>query len=151
LITLDQAVNHAAVKRNKVAAPGKCLEPWHLIPTTLSKIPKTLETDPEALLTNHFYISFLKTNSFTGRPRLASNTFNSFLESSPALSNVAMAISSMLTHGKEDGGKTSRVQSLQFYRQAVVSLQTDLQDQRLNYNHSVLWSTFFLGLFEVNP
>ena len=137
------------MRRHKVAVPGKWGEHKEPMTYTFSSIPKTVEIHPEVLLTNHFYTSFLQMNSFTGRSALASRTIQPFLESSPALANVALAISSMLTQRKQSPNKPPRAQSIQFYRNAVTSLQTDLKDQRLNYNHSVLWSTFFLGLFEV--
>jgi len=89
-------------------------------------------------------------NSFTGRPASASNAIHSYLVSSQALSNVAMAISSIVTQREQCPNASPKAQSIQYYRQAVTSLQTDLQDQRLNRNYSVLWSTFFLGLFEVS-
>ena len=149
LIKLDHAVRQVAVNQHKVTAPGKRQESRQPMIITFSSIPKTVRADPEVLLTKHFYTSFLQMNNFTGRPVLASNTIHPFLESSPALSNVAMAISSMITQRKQSSDSLPRTQSIKFYRQAVASLQKDLQDQHLNYNYSVLWSTFFLGLFEV--
>jgi len=117
---------------------------------SFTSIPKRVDSNTNDLLVDHFHNSFLRMNSFTGRPASASNAIHSYLVSSPALSNVAMAISSIVTQREQCPSDSPKAQSIQYYRQAVTSLQTDLQDQRLNRNYSVLWSTFFLGLFEVS-
>jgi hypothetical protein len=39
--------------------------------------------------------------------------------------------------------------ALQFYRAAISCVQTELVDRDVGINDSVLWSTFFLGIFEV--
>lgn len=150
-IKLNKSVVYAATKRNSnehLQEKGKHKQSLII---AFSDIPTTLETNPVTLLIGRFYTSFLGMNSFTGRPGSASDTLQIFLHSSPALSNVAMAIGSMFSEGTQDSCDiASQAQPIQFYRKAVSSLQKDLQDQHLSVNYSVLWSTFFLGLFEVS-
>jgi hypothetical protein len=45
--------------------------------------------------------------------------------------------------------RSPEASALQYYRTAISSVQTELVDRDVGANDSVLWSTFFLGIFEV--
>jgi hypothetical protein len=72
----------------------------------------------------------------------------SILQRSTALLNVPMAIGTFCSQ-QDVEFKLSRAKCLGFYGAAMSSLRADLLDDDLIKDSSVLWSTFFLGIFEV--
>lgn len=55
--------------------------------------------------------------------------------------------SQTLSYGKKSVVATT---ALKAYKKALRSLQTDLDCQMILNSDACLWSTFFLGIFEVN-
>ena len=109
----------------------------------------SLQSDLKDRFVVHLHTHFLAANSFTGRSNDNTPDIQSLIRSSPALLNAVMAVGSLCLRREHKDVYNSKITALRLYRVGVSSLQADLQDEMLTDNYSVLWSTFFLGIFEV--
>jgi hypothetical protein len=66
------------------------------------------------------------------------------------LYNAAIAVAALdIRRQSTLSHKSPEATALRYYRAAISCVQTELVDCDVGINDSVLWSTFFLGMFEV--
>jgi hypothetical protein len=113
-------------------------------------LSRSVTPDDLSLYITHFNESFICYNSFTGGSADQFGDVDLLLRDSSALQNAVVAVSALDVEKR--GGrhqKSSESTSLKYYRRGIASVQADLLKSDLRDNTSVLWSTIFLGLFEL--
>lgn len=139
MIRLDEAVNRGFQQKPRH-------DYLHVVPQIARPVPSNL---PSRYIT-HLCSSSFCLNNFTGRPFDGFQDVFSLLDSSPALYNAVIAVAAMDVRCQRIlSQKSPEASALQYYRTAISSVQTELVDRDVGVNDSVLWSTFFLGIFEV--
>jgi len=106
----------------------------------------------DQLLVN-FFSTFLKINNFTGRDDLELGDISSSYQSSPSLYSAIIAVSALDlgTRCPDTQPRTrSKVIAIKAYRDSLVALQVELKNNLILQKTASLWSTFFLGVFEVS-
>ena len=103
--------------------------------------------------TNHFFAAFLLRNDFAG-VSLDLDTITSQFQSTPSLYHASIAvgaldISNTFTYSTSEK-KAARLEALTSYRASVINFQTEIQCTSIKQSDACLWTTFFLGLFEVS-
>lgn len=125
---------------------GRCT---HLLAGRRSVVPWSILADLPSRYITHFYSSFLSSNNICGTSD-AFRDVHCLLLDSPGLYKTAIAVSAL--HVQAQSLTTSglaKATAVQFYRAAISSVRNELADPELCTNDSILWSTFFLGYFEV--
>jgi hypothetical protein len=102
---------------------------------------------------HHFFSVFLAANDFAGGP-LDLETITSQFQKSSSLYHAIIAIGALDTSGKllsssAIGRKSAKLEALTAYRTSITNFRAEIGDIHLALNYSCLWTTFFLGLFEV--
>jgi len=118
-----------------------------IISLAVPGISKSLQPELHDRVVVQFCNSFLESNSFTGKP--IDSDMNSMIQSSLGLSDAAKAIGSLYVRRQHKNQYGTEMNPLRFYAAGLSSLREDLRDSNMRRNISVLWSSFFLGLFEV--
>ena len=119
-------------------------------PAHPSHISRLMLPDQHCSLLTHFYVSFLSLNSFTGRSD-GFQSVHALLRDSPTLFNAAIAVSALHVRGQDSALRLPRTNvALRSYMAAVCGLRRNLDDRDQRLDDSTLWSTFFLGIFEVH-
>jgi hypothetical protein len=114
------------------------------------QIARPVISDLPSRYVAHLYSSSFCLNNFTGRPFDGFDDVCSLLDSSPSLYNAAIAVAAMdVRRQRIPSLRSPEASALQHYRTAISSVQTELVDRNVGANDSILWSTFFLGVFEV--
>jgi hypothetical protein len=114
-----------------------------------NSISRSTTPDDLSRYITHFNTSFLSSNSFTGSSTAQFRDVNELLRDSSTLQNAVIAVSALDVERREYLPKTGESPALRYYRASISSVQTDLLRPDLRNNASVLWSTFFLGIFEL--
>lgn len=102
----------------------------------------------------YFFHSFLPMNVLTKNNASWQSELQLFLHQSPALSSAVSAIASLHRFQQErlllntTGVRKDQVQALNSYSQAVKHVRTAITSNSFA-GPALLWSTFFLALFEV--
>lgn len=127
---------------------GLNIEIQHHNPT-LSSSPVQNTTSP---FTNHFFTAFLLRNDFAG-VSLDLDTITSQFQSTPSLYHASIAVGALdlgntFTYSTSEK-KAARLEALTSYRASVINFQTEIQCTSIKQSDACLWTTFFLGLFEV--
>ena len=112
---------------------------------------RPVQSDLGSRCIGHFFSSFLCSNNFSGRSSDSHYDVRSLIHESPGLRNVLTAIAAMDIRRSLAPAKSAKCVALHYYRAAISSAQTELVDCNVMANDAVLWSTFFLGMFEVSP
>lgn len=139
MIRLDEAANR-----------GFQQKPRHDYLRVVPQIARPVVSDLPSRYVAHLCSSSFCLNNFTGRPFDGFQDVCSMLDSSPSLYNAAIAVAAMDV-GRQTilSPKSPEASALKYYRTAISSVQTELVDRDVGANDSILWSTFFLGVFEV--
>jgi len=119
-------------------------------------VPPVISLDLHTKLSKHFFSVFIQTNDFTGAKSLNLNLIEHLWQTNSGLREAIVAVAALdasrrsqtLSYGEKGVVATT---ALKAYKKALVSLQTDLDCQMILSSDACLWSTFFLGIFEVNP
>lgn len=107
---------------------------------------------PQDQFIKHFFSGFLARNDLGGVLDL--DTIVSGFQNSPSLYNVVVAIGAS-DRSTQHGPSTSKIErlsrpsALKAYRASVIQFQAEVQGKDFLQATSSLWTTFFLGLFEV--
>ena len=113
-------------------------------------IMQSIAPDPTSRYLTHFHSSFLRSNVVIGRPWDEFQDVQSLLQDSPGLYSVAIAVGALDSRTRSCCGHPPHSASaLHYYKAAISAVQPELAEPNLRTNETVLWSTFFLGIFEV--
>ena len=118
-------------------------------------VPPAISLDLHTKLSKHFFSVFIQTNDFTVAKILNLNVIEHLWQTNSGLREAIVAVAALdasrrsqtLSYGKKSVVATT---ALKAYKKALRSLQTDLDCQMILNSDACLWSTFFLGIFEVN-
>ena len=116
--------------------------------TLLPGVPQ----DTISRFTNHFFTTFLVKNDLAG-VKLDLDTIITEFQSTPSFYHAAVAVGAIdlgnpLTSSVSQKG-TSRLEALKAYRASIVEFQKEINCTGSRESNACLWTTFFLGLFEV--
>lgn len=138
------------IRLDEAADRGFQQNPRHDHLRVVPQIARPIISDLSSRYATHLYSSSFCLNNFTGRPFDGFQDVCSLLDSSPSLYNAAIAVAAMdVKRQRIPSPKYPEASALQYYRTAISSVQTELVDRNVGANDSILWSTFFLGIFEV--
>jgi len=108
--------------------------------------------DTISRFTNHFFTTFLVHNDFVGAT-LDLETIKSQFQSTPSFYHAAIAVGAIdlgCPHPSSIVRKgTSSLEALNAYRASIFEFQKEIQGTGSIESNACLWTTFFLGLFEV--
>lgn len=130
--------------------------PRHVRPASI--VPSSVPSDQLTLLTKHFFTEFLAANSLASSILIDPSGLSSFFESSPGLYNATIAIAALDTCHRSSNSfslsatkdkAATKIVALKAYRASCAALQNDLLTRDVLNNSACLWSTLFLGLFEL--
>lgn len=100
----------------------------------------------------HFFSSFLSFHNLAGNSSDGINDASSLLQGSIGLLNALAAIAAMELRRRSLAlAGVPEFHAIGFYRAAISSVQTELVDSEVISNDCILWTTFFLGMFEFCP
>jgi hypothetical protein len=101
---------------------------------------------------HHFFTTFLARNDFTGGT-LDLDTIRSQFQSIPSLYHAAIAVGAIDLRCSLPPSvlhkRTTRLEALNSYRASIIEFQKEIQCKERTRSNGYLWTTFFLGLFEV--
>lgn len=117
-------------------------------------VPAEVPLDLQSHLSKHFFEAFMIANDFAVSASLDVAVIAKLRLGSSSLQIATMAIAAL------DASRNSQVLSptekmkagelaLGAYRKSVICLQKDIEDECVLRSDAFLWSTFFLGIFEV--
>lgn len=114
--------------------------------------PISIGLSPQEYYIRYLYSSFLARHSVTGHPSSEYLDVEALLLYSPAVHNSALAISALyaLRHGQVRRSVMAQTAPFEYYRSAVSSIRAQLACSTALESTSLLWSTFFLTLFELS-
>ncbi|RDW64673.1 hypothetical protein BP6252_10324 [Coleophoma cylindrospora] len=116
--------------------------------STLATIPaKVSETQPSLFL-RHFFSTFLPRNDFAVGS-LDQNTIVCGFQYSPSLYHALCALGALDISKKATKGREAKIAALTSYRASITSVQVDISHSGSKSQDSNLWTTLFLGLFEL--
>ena len=103
----------------------------------------------------YFFSHFLARNSFSGKPGADFAVLSSLAQVSPSLHYAVLAVSALHisepnTRLRTQTQRLRRCDALEAYEKSVNLLRSDLARLSLAHDDSALWTTFFLGVFEVS-
>lgn len=118
-------------------------------PTSLAISPKVphLKTD---YFIAHFFTVFIIRNDFA--TSLDTDTIIASFQNSPSLYHVAVAVGALDASKKSTSVVAkgeAKMAALTSYRTAIATFQKEIQRRDIKTNDAALWTTLFLGLFEV--
>lgn len=100
----------------------------------------------------HFFSEFILKNDFAGASLDLDAIIPAF-QTSPSLYHASAAVAALDMSKKSLYSSTERrsatVAALTAYQNSINSFRAEIQDTKLNKNDAALWTTFFLGIFEV--
>lgn len=117
-------------------------------PSICSNVPQ----EKSSLFIKHFFSNFLGRNDFGGNLDLG--TIISEFQKSPSLYHASIAVGALdlsykLALPSTSEKKGAELGALMAYRTSVLDFQRDIGSKRIQQSDASLWTTFFLGLFEV--
>lgn len=112
-------------------------------------IPAKVPEDSSSQFIRHFFSNFLTRNDFAVGV-LDLNTIIYQCQSSPSLHHASIAIGALdLSTQSTCGRRAATLAALNSYRASITNFQTEIQAQEIQRQDASLWTTLFLGLFEV--
>ncbi|KAG0647606.1 Uncharacterized protein D0Z07_6868, partial [Hyphodiscus hymeniophilus] len=121
------------------------------LPDPTPKLYLTVPLDDSALFVGHFFSGFLAANQFGGT--LDIDTIVSQFQSSASLYQVSIAVGALDISNKSGRTRIERSEAklgaLNAYRICVVTLRNEISNREIKQSDACLWTTFFLGLFEL--
>ncbi|RFU34913.1 hypothetical protein B7463_g1372, partial [Scytalidium lignicola] len=119
--------------------------------TTSSVICRNVPPDISHQSVKHFFSEFLVTNNF-GSELLDLKTLGAF-QSSSSLYHAVLAVGALDLGHKSSTPILRRrgimIQALTAYRTSIVAVKNDMASGQLLRSDASLWTTFFLGIFEL--
>lgn len=120
------------------------------------RLPQDIPLDLPTKLAKHFFSVFIMAHDFVGNQHLDVGTIAKFCQTNSALQSATVAIASLdasrrsQTLSYEEKGLAC-TSALKAYRMSLLTFGKDLsqKDTMSSDNDSYLWTTFFLGIFEV--
>ena len=119
----------------------------------ISYVTRPVKCDLGSRYIGHFFSSFICSNNFTGNSSDSLYDVRSLIHESPGLRNALTAVAAMDIRRRglaPAPAKLTKSDALCYYRVAISSMRKELVEYDVIANDSVLWSTFFLGMFEVS-
>jgi hypothetical protein len=118
----------------------------------VSTVPKQMRQTPTNVHIAHFFSEFLVKNDFAGGSLDLDNIIPSF-QTSPSLYHASIAVAALdmskNTLLPSTQRKSATVAALTSYQASINNFSIGIQKTKLNKNDAALWTTFFLGIFEV--
>jgi hypothetical protein len=118
----------------------------------VSTVPKQMRQTPTNVHIAHFFSEFLVKNDFAGGSLDLDNIIPSF-QTSPSLYHASIAVAALdmskNTLLPSTQRKSATVAALTSYQASINNFSIGIQKTKLNKNNAALWTTFFLGIFEV--
>ncbi|CZT12324.1 uncharacterized protein RCO7_09046 [Rhynchosporium graminicola] len=115
-------------------------------------ISKSMPQPESTNFISYFFTVFIVRNDFSGG-RLDRDGIVANFQSSPSLYHAAMAVGALnASKDKFAPARESRaatVAALSSYKTSLVSFQDEIRDRDIGTNDAALWTTLFLGLFEL--
>ena len=113
---------------------------------------RSVPQDTMSQFTNHFFTTFLVKNDFGGE-KLDLETIITEFQSTPSFYHAAVAVGA-IDLGNPSACSTSpkgtaRLGAITAYRASIVEFQKEINCSGSREINACLWTTFFLGLFEV--
>lgn len=119
----------------------------HTPPLQLSRMSRGCDSE---LFVNHFFTSFISKNEFG--ISIDMQTIISQFQSSPSLFQVSAAIGALdLSRKSPSKHANATFAALKSYRTSILEFQTEIQRNNFLKSDEGLWTSLFLGLFEVRP
>ena len=120
--------------------------------TSAPSICSNVSQEKSSLFIKHFFSNFLVRNDFGGNLDL--DTIISEFQKSPSLYHASIAVGALDLSYKfalpsMPEKKGAELGALTAYRTSVLDFQKDIGSKRIQQSDASLWTTFFLGLFEV--
>lgn len=138
---------HLCKDQKKVsrASPTKSLE---------LQLTSNVSIDDDGFLLQHFFGSFIKRNDFTGIGKPDLDGLIVGFQSSSGLCEAIIAVSALdISRGHTSTAyltqKITESRALATYSASVTATQTEIEENTILTNEHALWTTFFLGLFEL--
>jgi hypothetical protein len=130
------------------SSPSAVIPP--LAPRLCSKVPEA----NLSLFIKHFFSVFLVRNNFGGA--LDVGSIISQFQNSPSLYHASIAVGALdlsrnLLLSLATDRKDTALGALTAYRTSITTFQSDIMRKDAQIKEVNLWTTFFLGLFEVSP
>jgi hypothetical protein len=119
-----------------------------------SKICRTLAWDWSTRMTKYFFSEFLGDHNFFGTDNMGLGIIASLRRNHASLQNAILAVA-LLHASRKSQPVSSQHQrkiclvALHTYQQSLICLQQDLDAKLILNDDACLWSTFFVGIFEV--
>ncbi|KUJ23650.1 uncharacterized protein LY89DRAFT_728376 [Mollisia scopiformis] len=113
--------------------------------------PSPAPGSEEDIALARFFTVFMERNDFAGEHLDTSGIISSF-QASPSLYHATLAIGSLDLRTTSSSLKDRRAitaSALLSYQTAIKSFKSDMQHSDVRRSHAALWTTFFLGLFEL--
>jgi hypothetical protein len=126
-------------------------EPAATPPNPTPRICPKVQEDNLSLFSNNFFSHFLVRNDFGATLDLG--TIISQFQKSPSLYHASIAVGALdmsrrpLAHIKS---KDAALSALTAYHTSITIFQTEIEGKNVCLNDINLWTTLFLGLFEVS-
>jgi hypothetical protein len=136
-----------SVPAHSPGADQPAAAPPHPTPRICPKVPE----DNLSLFSNNFFSHFLVRNDFGATLDLG--TIISQSQKSPSLYHASIAVGALdmsrrpLSHIKS---KDAALSALTAYHTSITIFQTEIEGKNVCLNDINLWTTLFLGLFEVS-
>lgn len=116
------------------------------------KICSTVSNKRSNLFIKHFFTAFLVKNEFGGSLDL--DTIIAQFQNSSSLYHATIAVGALDLSKKNllpspTEARGARLGALTAYRTSIHDFQTDIKNNTIHQSNASLWTTFFLGLFEL--
>ena len=115
-------------------------------------ISKAIQRPQASSFMAYFFNVFIIRNDFSGGS-LDMDAIVANFQSSPSLYHAAVAVGALDASKKalSPAGerRSATVAALSSYKTSLVAFQQEIQDRDIKKNEAALWTTLFLGLFEV--
>jgi len=110
--------------------------------------------DGNSILLDHFFTSFMKRNSFTGASKPDLDGLIVGFQSSRGLCDAIIAVSALdisRSHASKVclSQRNTESRALAAYQASVLATQAEIEGNTILTNEHTIWTTFFLGLFEL--
>lgn len=115
-------------------------------------IPQKLQRPQASKFIAYFFSVFIIRNDFSGGS-LDMDAIIANFQSSPSLYHAAVAVGALDASKKllspAAERRSATVAALSSYKTSLVAFQQEIQQRDIKKNDAALWTTLFLGLFEV--
>lgn len=118
-------------------------------PLMVVTIPARIPEDTSSQFIRHFFSVFIARNDFAVTT-LDLDAIVSQFQTSPSLYHASIAVGALdLGKKSADRRREATLAALKSYRTSLINFQREIQGTEIRRNDAGLWTTLFLGLFEV--